>query len=247
MNPHGGLHRNLVPIYDIPEARFVKNLVPDMPLRTSALRCLGAALNVFSLESFLDEIAVEKGENPFTLRRAHLSDPRAIAVLDRLEGELGDKPDGIGRGIAYAQYKNAMTRVGAAVDLSVGETAEIELHRIVLVADAGRVVDRDGLSAQLEGGALQAASWALHEEVTWDRDGITSRDWDSYPVLRFSNVPAIDVVLMDQPDSKSLGAGEASPGPVLAAIANAVFDATGLRARSLPLTPEALTEVALNA
>ena len=97
------------------------------------------------------------------------------------------------------------------------------------------------------GGSLQAASWALHEAVTWDRDGVTSRDWDSYPVLRFSRVPEIDVILLDQPHSKSLGAGEASPGPVLAAIANAVFDVTGVRARRLPLTPDALTALALQA
>lgn len=247
MNRHGGLHRNLVPIYDIPETRFVKNLIPQMPLRSSALRCLGAALNVFAIESFLDEIAREQEEDPIAFRRAHLTDARAIAVLDRLERELAARPAATetGRGIAYAQYKNEMARVGASVDLKVSEAAEIELERIILVADAGRIVDRDGLSAQLEGGALQAASWALHEAVTWDRDGVTSRDWDSYPVLRFSEVPQIDVILLDQQDSESLGAGEASPGPLLAAISNAVCDATGLRARRLPLTPDALRSLAL--
>lgn len=247
LNRHGGLQRNLVPIYDIPETRYVKNLVPQMPLRTSALRCLGAALNVFAIECFLDEIAREKEIDPFAFRREHLTDPRAIAVLDRLELELSVRSVGkeTGRGIAYAQYKNAMTRVGASVDLSVTDAAEINLKRIVLVADAGRIVDRDGLAAQLEGGALQAASWALFEAVTWDRDGIISRDWDTYPVLRFSGVPEIEVFLLDQPDSKSLGAGEASPGPVLAAISNAVCDVTGLRARRLPLTPEALSSLAL--
>ena len=147
--------------------------------------------------------------------------------------------------MAYAQYKNTMTRVGATVDLTVSDAAAIEIQRIVLVADAGRIVDRDGLSAQLEGGALQAASWALHEAVTWDRDGITSRDWDSYPVLQFPDVPEIDVVLLDQPNAKSLGAGEASSGPVLAAIGNALADATGLRARKLPFTSDSLTSLAL--
>lgn len=247
MNRHGGLQRNIVPIYDIPKTRFVKNLVPRMPLRSSALRCLGAALNVFAIESFLDEIARDRDQDPFAFRKAHLSDDRALAVLDRLSTELSARPlsDGAGRGIAYAQYKNEMTRVGAAVDLTVSDAARISLRRIVLVADAGRIVDRDGLSAQLEGGALQAASWALFEAVTWERDGVTSRDWDSYPVLRFPDVPEIDVILLDRPDCRSLGAGEASPGPVLAAIANAVADATGLRARRLPMTPEALTSLAL--
>ena len=247
MNRQGGLQRNLDPIYDIPEARYVKNLVPEMPLRTSALRCLGATLNVFAIESFMDEIGRSEGIDPLTFRRAHLSDDRALAVLDRLEEMLPPAPDGAasGRGIAYAQYKNEMTRVGIAVDLSVGEAADIRLDRVCIVADAGRVIDRDGLAAQLEGGFLQAASWALSEEVTWDRDGVTSRDWESYPVLCFSNVPEIAIEILDHPEDKARGAGEASPGPTVAAIANAVFDATGLRARRLPLTPEALTALAL--
>ena len=248
MNRHGGLHRNLTPIYDFPRPRCVKNLVPEMPLRTSALRCLGAALNVFAIESLFDEIAHSHDLDPLALRKAHLSDPQALEVLDRLEQALRAHPlaNGQGRGIAYAQYKNAMTRVGAAVDLTVSDAAQIELKRIVLVADAGRIVDPDGLRAQLEGGALQAASWALFEAVTWDRDGVTSRDWDSYPVLRFSDVPKIETIMIDHPEGTSLGAGEASPGPALAAIANALANATGLRARQLPITPDAITKLALS-
>lgn len=247
MNRQGGLQRNLDPAYDIPETRYVKNLIPEMPLRTSALRCLGAALNVFAIESFVDEIARTEKLDAIAFRKAHLSDPRAIAVLERLEIETANSPvpAGGGRGIAYGQYKNSMTRVGIAVDLTVGDAADIRIPKAFIVADAGRIVDRDGLAAQLEGGFLQATSWALHEEVTWDRDGVTSRDWESYPVLRFSDVPDIKVILLDQPNDKSLGAGEASPGPTLAAIANAVFDATGLRMRRLPMTPDTLTSTAL--
>lgn len=247
MNRHGGLHRNLTPIYDIPEMRLVKNLVPEMPLRTSALRCLGAALNVFGIESFIDEIVHANGHDAVAYRKANLSDTRAIAVIDALARDLESrpKPEGYGRGIAFAQYKNAMTRVAVAVDLAVTDAAAIQLKDVVIVADAGRVVDRDGLVAQLEGGFLQAASWALHEQVTWDRDGITSRDWDSYPVLRFPDVPNIKVVVLNRQDEKSVGAGEASPGPTLAAIANALHDATGLRLRRLPFTPEAITAAAL--
>jgi CO/xanthine dehydrogenase Mo-binding subunit len=248
LNHHGGLHRNLDPIYEIPQKRLVKNLIPTVPLRTSALRCLGAALNVFALESLLDEVSRDIGMCPIMLRRTHLSnDGRALAVLDRLEREAKRFPElkGGGRGLAYSQYKNAMTRVGAMVDLTVTDGAKIVLDRIVLVADAGRIVDRDGLEAQLEGGALQAASWGLYEKVKWDRHGITSRDWDSYQVLRFTNVPKIETVLLENSDCPSVGAGEASPGPVLAAIANAVYDATGLRARRLPMDPTALVELAL--
>lgn len=247
MNRQGGLQRNLDPIYDIPETRYVKNLVPDMPLRTSALRCLGAALNVFGIESFIDEIASAEARDPLDFRRMHLSDARAVAVIDALAAEVAarPKPEGAGRGIAYAQYKNAMTRVGIAVDLIVTSTAEIRIEDVVIVADAGRVIDHDGLVAQLEGGFLQAASWALYEEVKWDRDGVTSRDWESYPVLRFPDVPDIRVTVLDRQDEKALGAGEAAPGPALAAIANAVHDATGLRLRRLPFTPDALTSAAL--
>lgn len=242
---HAGMHRNLDPVYKFADTRLVKNLVTDLPLRTSALRCLGAAANIFALESFMDELARRHSIPPFAFRRTHLDDPRALAVLDELERQVAARPQlaaGCGRGIAYAQYKNQMTRVGVSVDLAVTERAEVRLMDVLIVADAGRIVDADGLTAQLEGGCLQAASWALYEQVRWDRDGILSRDWDSYPVIRFDNVPNIEVTLLDHPDASSVGAGEASPGPTIAAIANAVFDATGIRMRRMPFTPDAIMD-----
>lgn len=248
MGTHAGMHRNLDPIYDFAKTRLVKNLVQNLPHRTSAMRCLGAVANVFALESLMDEAAQTAGTDPIAFRIAHLTDPRAIAVLRDLDRRLAALPpvaEGMGRGIAYAQYKNAMTRVGMAVDLSVTDTAEVRLDRVTIVADAGRVIDPDGLIAQLEGGVMQAASWALHEEVTWDRDGITSRDWDSYPVLRFDNVPDFDISLLEDHALPSVGAGEASPGPTVAAIANAIFAATGLRLRRMPFTADAITQAAL--
>ena len=138
-----------------------------------------------------------------------------------------------------------MTRVGIAIELTVSDTAEVRLDHATLVADAGRVIDPDGLIAQLEGGFMQGASWALYEQVNWDRDGITSRDWNSYPVIRFDNVPEIDLVLLDTSDHPSVGAGEASPGPTVAAISNAIFDCTGLKLQRMPFTPETLTQTAL--
>ena len=248
MGTHAGIHRNLDPIYAFPEKRLVKNLVRGLPHRTSAMRCLGAVTNVFAIECTMDDLAAQCGMDAITFRQAHLTDPRASAVLQELDRRLqerGPKPDGMGRGVAYAQYKNAMTRVGIAVDVTVTDAAEVRLDHAIIVADSGRVVDPDGLAAQLEGGFMQAASWALCEEVTWDRDGITSRDWDSYPVLRFDNVPVMDVVILDAQDHPSVGAGEASPGPTVAAIANAVHDATGLRLRRMPFTADALTQAAL--
>lgn len=248
MGTHAGMHRNLDPIYDFPETRLVKNLVRGLPHRTSAMRCLGAVANIFAIECVMDDLARQADKDPIAFRQTHLNDPRASAVLAELERRVQARPalsEGVGRGLAYAQYKNIMTRVGIAVEVSVTDTAEVTLEHATIVADAGRVIDPDGLTAQLEGGFMQAASWALCEQVTWDRDGITSRDWDSYTVIRFANVPQIDVVLLDNPERPSVGAGEASPGPTVAAIANAIHDCTGLRLHRMPFTADALTQAAL--
>ncbi len=248
MGWHAGMHRNLDPIYDFDEKRLIKNLVSGLPHRTSALRCLGAAANIFAIESFMDELACRQGADPIDFRRFHLNDPRADAMLAEMGKQIKTRPElasGCGRGVAYAQYKNQMTRIGVCVELEVNDRAEIHLMNVDIVADAGRVIDEEGLTAQLEGGCIQAASWALYEQVIWDRDGILSRDWDSYPVIRFDNIPTINVTILDRPDMKSVGAGEASPGPVLAAIANAVFDATGLRMRRMPFTPDAIRKCAV--
>ncbi|MGB5557622.1 MAG: molybdopterin cofactor-binding domain-containing protein [Paracoccaceae bacterium] len=202
---------------------------------------LGAALNIFGLESFIDELAEQAAMDPTAFRRAHLTDARAVAILDELGRQvsvLPPLPPTGGRGLAYAQYKNQMTRVGVSVDLTVDDGAQVRLLHAVIVADAGRVVDAEGLKAQLEGGFVQAASWALHEEVRWDRDGIVSKDWDTYPVIRFDNIPSIDVTVLERGCARSAGAGEASPGPTIAAIANAIFGATGLRMRRMPFTPD---------
>lgn len=244
---HGGIHRNATPPYAFPETRIVKHLVHDLPLRVSALRTLGAYANVFAAESFLDELAHAAGADPLDYRRRHLADARTRAVLDAAAERFGwtaRAAGGAGRGIAVARYKNAKTYCAVAVEARVGEDAAIHLLRAVVAADAGEIVDPDGLAAQLEGGFVQAASWTLLEAVAWDRDGIARRDWESYPILRFGAVPEIETVLVDRPGEPFLGAGEASCGPAGAAIANAVFDAAGVRARRLPLTPENLREAA---
>ena len=249
---NGGIHRNATPPYSFPETRIVKHLVHDLPLRVSALRTLGAYANVFAAESFMDELAHEAGADPLQYRRRHLEDTRTRAVLDAAAERFGwtarragaDPGEGSGRGIAVARYKNMKSYCAVAVEVRVGDDAVVHLLRAVIAADAGEIVDPDGLAAQLEGGFVQAASWTLLEAVTWDRDGITSRDWESYPILRFDAIPEVETVLVDWPGEPFLGAGEASCGPAGAAIANAVFDATGVRARRLPLTPEHLREAA---
>ncbi len=253
MNAHGGLHRNLDPIYRVPEAALVKALVPDLPLRTSALRCLGAVTNVFALEVMMDELAHRAGEDPLAYRRRHLDDPRAIALIDGLAAHLATRPlpsaaaggGSFGRGVAYAQYKNAQARVALAADLVVEDSGTVDLRALTLFADAGRIVDPEGLRAQLEGGALQGASWALFEQLRWGPESRESLDWESYPVLRFDAVPEIEVVLLDQPGAPSLGAGEASPGPAVAAIANAIHAASGLRLHRMPFDRDAILAAAL--
>jgi len=242
--PEVGIHRNLEPIYTFPQKYLVKHLVAQSPLRTSSLRSLGAFANVFAIESFMDELALAANQDPFEFRLAHLTDPRARAVLEALR-EKAPAPAAItGRGIALARYKNRQTWCAVLVDLSVSDDAGIRLEQALITADAGLVIDPDGLTNQLEGGFIQAASWTLKEAVSWDEDGVTSRDWDSYPILTFSEIPLIQTYLLDRPLERALGAGEASTGPTPAAIANAVFACTGLRLREIPFTPERLRQAA---
>ena len=244
-----GVHRNAVPPYEIPGAQVVMELVDAESPRTSALRSLGSFVNVFAVESAIDELADAAGLDPLGLRLSHLTDPRARAVLDAaaerigLPGRAAGEESGIG--IAYARYKRTQCHAAVAVEVTVDDaTAAVRLERIVIAADAGQIIDPAGLIAQLEGGALQAASWTLLEQVEFDGDGPTSSDWDSYPILRFADVPLVETVLLDRPDCEPLGAGEATQGPTAAAIANAVHAAVGLRVRRLPITPERLRAAA---
>jgi nicotinate dehydrogenase subunit B len=249
---HIGIHRNADPLYAFPRRRVVKHFLPGSPFRTSSFRGLGAYGNVFAIESFLDELAAAAGIDPLAFRLRHLDDPRARDVLVAAAERFGWRPaprparSGRGRGLAFARYKNQKCWCAVAVELTVDDaSAAIRLERAAIAADAGQIVDPDGLVNQLEGGLVQSASWTLHEQVSFDRTRVTSTDWQSYPILRFGEVPEIDTVLLDRPGQPWLGAGEASVGPTAAAIANAVFDATGLRVRDLPLTPERLRGAAL--
>ena len=214
-------------------------------MRTSALRGLGAQGNVFAIESFMDELALAADMTPDAFRRIHLAhDARALAVLDAVL-ELAGGLHGP-RGLGVARYKNRQCCAAVVAEVAVDqERAEIRIERLWIAADAGRVIDPDGLRNQLEGGAIQALSWCLKEAVEFNEAGaVVNRDWESYPILRFSEVPDVQTVLLDRPESEPLGAGEATVGPTSGALANAVFAATGLRVRDLPLTPERLRRVA---
>ncbi|MDB5829883.1 MAG: putative oxidoreductase subunit protein, partial [Variovorax sp.] len=245
--PEGAGDRNAIPLYVIPNARVTHHFLPQMPLRVSALRSLGAYMNVFSIESFMDEAAHAAGADPVAFRLKHLSDARATEVIrlarDKFGWEAFRKGDssngaGRGRGFAFARYKNLAAYAAMACEVEVHrDTGEVRVVRVVAAVDSGEVVNPDGVLNQIEGGIVQSSSWTLSEEVTFDRTRITSRDWGGYPILRFPQVPgAIEVHLVARPGQPFLGTGEAAQGPAAAMIANAVADATGLRVRQLPLS-----------
>jgi len=153
---------------------------------------------------------------------------------------VGEKGDGTrGRGIGFARYKTLATYVAVVAEVEIDrKSGLVRVPRAFAAADAGQIINPDGLKNQIEGGMIQSTSWTLHEAVRFDRDGITSRDWSGYPILTMPEVPEVEVALIERPDEKSLGAGEASQGPMAAAIANAFANATGRRLRDLPLSPE---------
>ncbi|HYS40672.1 MAG TPA: molybdopterin cofactor-binding domain-containing protein [Pseudonocardiaceae bacterium] len=235
LNRGGGSGRNAVPGYDLPGVTVVSHVLREMPLRTSAMRALGAHLNVYAIESVIDELAERAGQDPIAFRLDLLSDPRARDVLTRvaLAGDWGAAGD---RGVGYARYKNTGGYCAVVADVSA-ETS-VRVTRLTIAVDVGQVVNPDGVRNQIEGGALQSLSWTTKEQVRFDRRDVTSRTWEEYPILGFTEVPPVHIELIDRPDAPSLGAGEASIGPTAAAIGNAVRAALGISVRTLPLTPE---------
>jgi CO/xanthine dehydrogenase Mo-binding subunit len=235
-----GSTRNAVPGYDIPDLEVVRHRLLTMPIRTSSLRSLGAFLNVFAIESFMDELAACAGADPVAFRLAHLSDPRAVRVIEGAAGLAGwaarPRREGTGYGVGYARYKGLAGYCAAVAEVEA--ESDVRVRRLWLAVDVGAVINPDGVSNQVEGGAVQSASWATRERVTFDRARITSVSWDTYPVLRFTEVPEVTVRIVAAPGHPETGAGEVAQGPVAAAIGNALAAATGVRVRDLPLTRE---------
>jgi nicotinate dehydrogenase subunit B len=237
----GGADRNAIPLYDLPSWTVESRRLTTMPIRTSALRTLGAQGNVFAIESFLDELAAERGEDPVAFRLRHLSDPRARDVIRSAAKRANWKPlkvEGVGHGIGFSRYKN--TGAYCAVIAEVEGADDIRVRRLTIAVDVGEAINPDGVINQIEGGAIQAISWVLKEQVRFDRERITSNAWSSYPILRFSEVPEVQVEVIARPELEPVGAGEAAHGPATAAIANAVFDCLGVRIRNLPITRDSL-------
>lgn len=242
ITPNGNGDRNANPLYDLPNKRVLWHYVEDMPMRISALRGLGAYANVVAIESSMDELALMAKADPVEFRLRHLSDSRARDVVQLAAERFGWSdaalPAHRGRGFAFAKYKNLAAYLAIAVEVEIErETGRVRLVRAVSAIDTGEAINPDGIINQTQGGILQATSWTLYEAVTFDDSQVTSTDWSSYPILRFSSVPdKVDVHVIDRPGMPYLGTAEAAQGPTGAAIANAVRHATGKRIYDLPLS-----------
>ena len=196
----------------------------------------------------MDELAAAAGIDPVAFRLAHIKDARERAVIEAVAkaaawkaGETGQRGGNVvrGRGIGYARYKTVATYTAVIAEVEVNRlTGVVKVPRIWAAADAGQIINPDGLTNQIEGGVIQSTSWTLHEHVEFDRSGILAEDWMNYPILTMRDSPKVETVLINRPNERSLGAGEATQGPTAAAIANAFAAATGKRIRDLPLTPE---------
>ena len=249
--PAGGSDRNAIPLYVFPQQKVTNRLLLDAPIRTSALRTLGAYANVFALESFMDELAAAAGAQPVEFRLRHLTDPRAKAVIERVASMAGwqvnapatsSRAEGgvlKGRGMGFAKYKNLAVYCAVIADVAVNvQTGAVQVERVWSAVDAGLAINPDGLINQIEGGIIQSTSWTLHEGMKNDATNKLTRSWSDYPILRFPEVPILKVEIINRPEERALGVGEGAHGPTVAAIANAFANATGKRLRDLPLNPE---------
>jgi CO/xanthine dehydrogenase Mo-binding subunit len=253
-SPRGSADRNAVPYYKLANAKVTSHFIATpMPLRVSALRSLGGYMNVFSIECFMDELALAAGADPVEFRLRHLADPRAIDVVRLAAEKFGWKtgakpPANRGYGFAFCRYENQAAYLAVAAEVAVNPaTGKVRLVRAVAADDSGQAVNPDAIENQIQGGIIQASSWTLQEQVRFDSQKIVSVDWRTYPILRMPDVPdAIEVHVINRPGQPFLGTGEAAQGPAGAAIANAIAHATGKRLRVPPFTPD-VVKSALNA
>ena len=242
MGYFGGGFRNSEPYYAIPNQRIDAHAF-EGPLRVSSLRSLGAYANIFAVETFMDELAEKAQKDPIDFRLAHSTDDRAIAVMQKLQTMIKSEKAGAseGIGLAFARYKNVASYCAVAAKVAVDKSSgDVKVQKMWAVLDAGEVINLDGIINQTEGCLIQAASWTLKEEVQFDKQHISTRDWISYPILRYSEVPLVQVAVINHPEQGPLGAGEAAQVPTAAAIVNAIYQASGKRIRRLPVNTKEL-------
>jgi len=242
----GLISQNGNPPYAVSNLDVMVHWLKDAPLRPSNIRAPGKVGNCFAVESFTDELAQLAGKEPLAFRLEQMNDPRGADILQRAAALIGWEPNtssgarnGRGRGIAYIHYKNNENYVAVAMEVAVDRSSgAIRVRRLACAHDCGLVINRDAVKAQVEGNLLQTLSRTLHEEVQFSKAAVTSTNWASYPILTFPEVPELLIDIVDRPTEAPLGAGEAASAPVPAALANAVFDACGVRLRTVPFTRE---------
>lgn len=246
----GQISQNGDPPYGAKSMTVVARWLADTPLRPAPIRSPGKPGNCFAVESFADELAAAAKQDPIAMRLKTLTDERGIEVIKRLAAMMkwDERPSPApnrsgdvlhGRGIAYIHYKHSEAYVAMGVQVAVEPaTGRIRVERVFCAHDCGQIINPNGVHGQIEGNILQTLSRVLMEEVKFDRTRVTSVDWSSYPIMRFSDVPKLEIELIDRPTLRPFGAGEAAAAPVGAALGNAVFDATGIRLRAIPFTPD---------
>jgi len=247
----GGADRNAVPLYDIPNVRVSKRIVDTLPFRTSSLRSLGAYTNVYAIETLMERIAAERGEDPVAFRLRHLRDERACSVIRAVAEDTAKSrkdsmaTDGVGWGLGFAHYKNVSGYCAVAAQVEVAE--DVRVTHLHAVADIGETIDPDGAINQIEGAMVQAASWTLKESVSFEGARVAAESWSDYPILRFSELPETSVRLIDRPYDPPLGCGEIAQGPTAAALGNAVSTALGVPVPRVPLTRDTILRAVLRA
>ena len=244
----GNIQGSLAIPYTFPNIHVIAHWLAETPFRPSWIRTPGRLQNTFGNESFVDEVAAAAGVDPLEFRLKNLNDPRGAELLEALAELATWKPRAAqvaasgdvarGRGLAYVKYDLVRTYVGAIADVDVNlKTGKVMVTKFYVAHDCGQIINPDGLSNQIEGNVVQTVSRTLIEELTFDRSRVTSVDWASYPILKFPDVPDVAIKLIDRPNEKPWGAGEPTSAVVPAAIANAIYNATGARMRSVPFTP----------
>jgi nicotinate dehydrogenase subunit B len=244
----GNIHQSLAIPYTIANIKATAHWLAETPFRPSWIRTPGRMQNTFANESFVDELAAAVGMDPLDFRLRNLTDPRGVELLQRL-AKLANWPSRTGRvqagdvvkgrGVSYVRYELVRTYVGVVADVEVDKkTGKVAVKKFYVAHDCGQIINPDGLKNQIEGNVVQTTSRTLLEELQFDRAKVTSVDWKTYPILKFPDVPDVAIDLIDRPTEKPWGAGEPTAAVVPSAIANAIFDATGARLRSVPFTPE---------
>ena len=248
----GFLFQNAGAPYAVPNILVTTKHVAQTFLRSSHLRSPGRIENSFANEAFMGELAAAAGADAAEFRLNHLNDARASGVINAVlkASNWSKRPSATqvnpgnvtrGRGISYVRYNNAITYVATVAEVEVNRsTGQILVTKVFVAHDCGQIINPDGVQNQIQGGVIQTVSRTLMEEVQWSGSTIDSVDWASYPILRFPETPSVQTVLIDQPGQPAWGAGEQTPTTVPAAIANAFFDATGVRMRTIPFTPESV-------